>query len=63
MPGRRAPISFERTSWEAATWTMPAIESLPPPAQSRVRTIGLWVLRSYLLIAAAAVAIKVIRLT
>jgi Mn2+/Fe2+ NRAMP family transporter len=63
MPGRRAPISFERTCWEAATWTMPAIESLPPPAQSRVRTIGLWVLRSYLLIAAAAVAIKVIRLT
>jgi Natural resistance-associated macrophage protein len=62
MPGRRAAIRFHGTSWEAATWTMPAIEALPPPPHSRVRTIGLWVLRIYLLIAAAAVAVRVTRL-
>ncbi len=45
-----------------ASWTMPRIESLPPPPTSRARTIGLVVLRCYLLLAAIAVIVKVIRL-
>ena len=43
-------------------WTMPAIESLPAPAASRARTAGLVVLRGYLVLAAAVVVIKAVRL-
>ena len=43
-------------------WTMPPIETLPPPARSPARTIALVVLRGYLLLAAAAVLIKVMQL-
>ena len=45
-----------------ASWTMPPIESLPSPLNSRARQIGLIVLRAYLIIAAAAVIAKVIQL-
>ena len=47
---------------DAAAWTMPPIETLPPPPASRARTAGLVVLRAYLLLAAAAVIAKVVRL-
>jgi hypothetical protein len=47
---------------DASVWTMPPIESLPVPLASRARTIGLVVLRCYLLLAAAAVIVKVITL-
>jgi hypothetical protein len=47
---------------DALLWTMPSIESLPPPLASRARTIGLVVLRCYLLLAAAAVIVKVMML-
>ena len=43
-------------------WTMPPIETLPPPPASRARTLGLIALRAYLLLAAAVVIIKVIQL-
>jgi Mn2+/Fe2+ NRAMP family transporter len=43
-------------------WTMPRIESLPPPVTSRIRTIGLIVLRVYLVLASLAVVVKVVRL-
>lgn len=52
-----------RDAWpDRSTWTMPRIESLPPPVPSRARTVGLIVLRAYLLLAAAAVIAKVIGL-
>jgi Mn2+/Fe2+ NRAMP family transporter len=47
---------------DASLWTMPPIEFLPPPLVSRARTLGLVVLRCYLLLAAAAVIVKVITL-
>jgi hypothetical protein len=40
-------------------WTMPPIETLPPPARSATRTIALVILRAYLLVAVLAVVIKV----
>jgi hypothetical protein len=40
-------------------WTMPPIETLPPPPASRARLLGLVALRAYLLLAAVAVIIKV----
>ncbi len=43
-------------------WTMPAIETLAPPRRSASRTIGLVVLRAYLLVATVAVVVKVVRL-
>jgi Mn2+/Fe2+ NRAMP family transporter len=42
-------------------WTMPPIETLPPPAASRARTLGLIALRAYLILAAAVVIIKIAR--
>jgi Mn2+/Fe2+ NRAMP family transporter len=47
---------------DASLWTMPPIESLPPPMASRARTIGLVVLRCYLLLAAVAVIVKLLPL-
>jgi Mn2+/Fe2+ NRAMP family transporter len=41
--------SFGGTARERATWTMPAIDTLPAPISSRARTLGLTVLRIYLL--------------
>jgi len=43
-------------------WTMPPIETLPPPVRSSTRTIALVILRVYLLLAVLAVVIKVIGL-
>jgi Mn2+/Fe2+ NRAMP family transporter len=49
------------TPWERATWTMPQIETLPPPAPSRSRAVGLVALRAYLVIAAAVVAVRLLQ--
>jgi hypothetical protein len=43
-------------------WTMPPIETLPPPPASRARLLGLIALRAYLFLAAAVVVIKVAQL-
>jgi Mn2+/Fe2+ NRAMP family transporter len=43
-------------------WTMPPIETLPPPTASRSRMAGLIALRAYLLLAAFVVVIKIIQL-
>lgn len=43
-------------------WTMPPIETLPPPPASRARLLGLIALRAYLLLAAAVVMVKVAQL-
>jgi Mn2+/Fe2+ NRAMP family transporter len=57
--GARTP---HRSQAERKSWSMPPIESLPPPLASRARTFGLIVLRAYLALAAVAVMVKVIRL-
>jgi Mn2+/Fe2+ NRAMP family transporter len=44
------------------TWTMPPIESLRPPARSAWRTLGLIVLRCYLLAAIIVLAVRAIQL-
>lgn len=49
---------FGGTPWERATWTMPPIESLTPPAQSLARTLGLIILRIDLIGAAALLAVR-----
>jgi Mn2+/Fe2+ NRAMP family transporter len=43
-------------------WTMPPIETLPPPARFTTRTIALVILRAYLLLAVLAVVIKIVGL-
>ena len=43
------------------TWTMPPIESLRPPARSAWRTLGLVVLRCYLLAAIIVLAVRAIQ--
>jgi Mn2+/Fe2+ NRAMP family transporter len=43
-------------------WTMPPIESLPRPPASRARTVGLVILRIYLLLTAAGVIVKAVQL-
>jgi Mn2+/Fe2+ NRAMP family transporter len=58
-PEREAP---GMTPWEARTWTMPRLESLPPPRTCRERTIGLVALRCYLLTAAALLVFKAFEL-
>jgi Mn2+/Fe2+ NRAMP family transporter len=60
LTGRR-PGAAE--AWpDPSRWTMPPIDSLPPPSPSAARTLGLVVLRCYLLLAAAAVIVKVVQL-
>lgn len=51
---------LEPTPWQRLTWTMPPLESLPLPAGSRGRTIGLVVLRAYLLLAAILLVVKAV---
>jgi Mn2+/Fe2+ NRAMP family transporter len=43
-------------------WTMPPIETLPPPPASPARLLGLIALRAYLLLAAAVVIVKIAQL-
>src|ERR1700722_16917656 len=44
------------------TWTMPPIESLRPPTRSGWRTLGLVVLRCYLLAAIIVLAVRAIQI-
>jgi len=44
------------------TWTMPPIESLRPPARSAWRTLGLGVLRCYLLAAVIVLAVRALQI-
>jgi len=61
--GRRSVSTrFAGTPWERSTWTMPALETIPPPAPSRARAIGLVVLRLYVTLAVVLVAVKGVRL-
>ena len=61
---RRRSMSplFGGTPWERSTWTMPALETIPPPARSRARAIGLVVLRVYVTLAVLLLVVKAIRL-
>jgi NRAMP (natural resistance-associated macrophage protein)-like metal ion transporter len=54
--------AFPGTPWERATWTMPPLEKLPPPARSRARSAGLAVLRVYLVFSAGLVVLKMAEL-
>jgi Mn2+/Fe2+ NRAMP family transporter len=58
-PGTAGP---DGTVSGGPTWTMPPIETLPPPARARTRNAGLLVLRAYLFLAAAAVAVRIVQL-
>jgi Mn2+/Fe2+ NRAMP family transporter len=40
-------------------WTMPPIETLPPPVRSPARTVALVILRAYILLAGLAVLVKI----
>ena len=59
--GPPSPPRRSRTGPPA--WTMPPIETLPPPPASRARVLGLVALRAYLLLAAVVVIVKVVQLT
>jgi hypothetical protein len=59
---RHEPVGDADTPWQRATWTMPWSERIGPPGATRVRTVGLMVLRAYLLGAAALVVVKAIEL-
>jgi NRAMP (natural resistance-associated macrophage protein)-like metal ion transporter len=47
---------------DRSTWRMPPLYNLTPPTRSRARTIGLLVLRAYLLLVAILVAVKFVQL-
>jgi Mn2+/Fe2+ NRAMP family transporter len=59
--GPPSPPRRSRTGPPA--WTMPPIETLPPPPASRARLLGLVALRTYLLLAAVVVIVKIVQLT
>lgn len=48
--------------WERWTWTMPALDTLDPPALTRGRAIGLMLLRGYVLVAVAFTIARVVEL-
>jgi Mn2+/Fe2+ NRAMP family transporter len=60
---RRRRDEEEVTFWSRAAWTMPPLETLEPPVSSRGRNIGLVVLRSYLVLASAALIVTSARAT
>jgi Mn2+/Fe2+ NRAMP family transporter len=60
--GRSAPASALPGAADRRTWTMPPIESLKPPPRSTWRTLGLVVLRCYLLAAIAVLAARAIQI-
>ncbi len=59
---RHEPVGDADTPWQRATWTMPWSERIGPPGATRVRNVGLMVLRAYLLGAAAVVVVRAIQL-
>jgi Mn2+/Fe2+ NRAMP family transporter len=52
----------EYAAGEQAAWTMPSIHGLPPPTTSRTRTLALSMLRVYLVVAVALLALKGVQL-
>jgi len=65
LPARRRRSErprFAGTPWERETWTMPPLERLARPALSRTRTLGLLVLRLYLVVAAVLLVVKAVEL-
>lgn len=59
---RHEPVGDADTPWQRATWTMPWSERIGPPGATRVRNVGLMVLRAYLFGAAAVVVVRAIQL-
>lgn len=57
---RTAPAPSGTT--DRLTWTMPPIDSLRPPARSAWRTLGLVVLRCYLLAALIVLAVRALQI-
>lgn len=53
-------MAYSRREKEA--WQMPPLEELPKPAWSVTRTIGLSILRAYLIIAVLLLVVKVVQL-
>ncbi len=58
--GRMAAAPVDAT--DRLTWTMPLVESLPPPARSAWRTLGLVVLRCYLSAAVVVLAVRALQI-
>jgi len=56
------PRSPTAASGPVAMWTMPRLETLPPPRTCPSRALGLVVLRVYLLVAVVGVLVKVVQL-
>ena len=50
----------DESDHDRALWTMPPLESLPPPAPSPARSAGLTLLRVYLIGAAALVVLRIL---
>jgi Mn2+/Fe2+ NRAMP family transporter len=59
---RARPVPSPSGTADSHTWTMPPIESLRPPERSAWRTLGLVVLRCYLLAAIIVLAVRAIQL-
>jgi Mn2+/Fe2+ NRAMP family transporter len=57
----RPEPAIEVSKWERATWSMPPLEGLSPAPASMARSLGLTVLRVYLLLAAAMVAFRILQ--
>jgi Mn2+/Fe2+ NRAMP family transporter len=56
--GERVALSRKKKE----SWQMPPLEELPKPVRSVTRTIGLFILRAYLVIAVILLVVKVIQL-
>jgi hypothetical protein len=56
------PCRAEGLGEPKAIWTMPPLATLPPPAPSSARSLGLVVLRLYLTIAVALLVVKTVEL-
>lgn len=50
-----------RSWWERRTWTMPSLETLSPPPLTRGRSLGLVLLRGYLVVAAAFTVVRIVQ--
>jgi cobalamin synthase len=58
--GRRQPASPYAGGDARALWTMPQLELLAKPEWSRTRTVGMYALRGYLLLAVVMLVVKAI---
>jgi len=58
--GRRRAEAPPPDSAPREQWTMPPLELLARPAWSRTRTVGMWTLRGYLVIAVLMLIVKAV---